>query len=110
MRKILVIVGIVLVLFGIYILRPVSFEQRREGVVNDLNEAIALAKESGEYRCCIEPACKMCYLGNWMFEDGKCACDDKIAEGKLDQVCPECVHGMEEGRCESSEDSCSVEI
>lgn len=108
MRKIIVILALVVLAAAIFLLynRPLS----REDVISNLEAAIAQSVEAGEYRCCIEPACKMCYLGDWIFEEGKCACDDMIAQGQIDKVCPECVHGMEEGKCESSQDSCSVEI
>lgn len=49
------------------------------------------AKAEGDYRCCIEPDCTMCYMeGNkWNNgEAGTCACDDLIAKGE--KPCPQC--------------------
>lgn len=37
-------------------------------VIADLHLAIERAEEAGVYDCCIEPACTMCYLGGWKFE------------------------------------------
>jgi len=108
--KILIILGLILIFFGTYlIIGPKAFNQQRSNVIFSLDKAIKQAKESGDYKCCIEPACKMCYLGNWIFEDGKCNCDGLIAEGRLDEVCPECGHELE-GECESENDYCPVEI
>jgi hypothetical protein len=88
----LVIILLLFIIFsGLYLTtRPKTFEQNREEIILSLNSAIAKAKDSGDYHCCIEPACKMCYLGNWIFEDGKCDCDKYVASGEFDKVCPEC--------------------
>lgn len=82
-----------------------------EQVIQELEKAIENAEEKGVYKCCIEPACDMCYLGHWKFEKGTCFCDDAIAEGKNEDVCPQCIKGIEEGRCSSAnEEVCIVEI
>jgi len=52
----------------------------------------------------------MCFLGDWIFENGKCDCDKFITQGDLDNVCPECRHGIEQGECQSTLDTCVVEI
>jgi hypothetical protein len=95
------------VLLGLYlVLGPKAFEQKRNHVISDLDSAIAQAKESGDYNCCIEPPCRMCYLGEWIFEDGKCDCDKYVSSGELDKVCPECKNATS---CESEDgDTCSV--
>ncbi len=72
-----------------------------EKVIENLYEGIDYAKEKGEYDCCIEPACTMCYLGHWKFEEGTCYCDKAMREGIEENVCPECKKGLEEGRCKS---------
>ncbi len=72
-----------------------------EKVIENLYEGIDYAKEKGEYDCCIEPACTMCYLGHWKFEKGTCYCDKAMREGIEEDVCPECKKGLEEGRCKS---------
>lgn len=85
-----------------------AFGMKRSEIMSEIDLALEEAVKSGDYKCCINPPCKMCYLGNWLFEDGKCDCDNKIAQGKIDEVCPECVHGMEEGNCESvTTDTCA---
>jgi len=84
--------------------KELSLEERREKVISDLNLAIKEAEEEGRYKCCIEPACTMCYLGGWIWDDGSCYCDDMIAEGKYDKVCPQCKKGLEDGLCKSSEE------
>ncbi|MFH1317152.1 MAG: hypothetical protein ABII01_06535, partial [Candidatus Woesearchaeota archaeon] len=87
-----------------------TFEERREIVLTELNLAIEDAKAQGKYRCCIEPACTMCYLGHWIWDDGSCYCDDMIAQGLTDKVCPECKKGIEIGLCNSVKDEeCDVD-
>lgn len=86
-----------------------SFEQRRTNLLNELSESINSAMLEGKYKCCIEPACTMCYLGNWIWQDGTCDCDGMIAKGEFDKVCPQCKRGIEEGRCISSlKESCEA--
>ena len=80
-------------------------------VIEELYKGIEVAKEKGEYNCCIEPDCTMCYLGHWKFEKGTCYCDEAIAEGRDEDVCPACVAGLEEGLCESDkEDECVLDV
>jgi len=79
-------------------------ERSSDDVIADLYEAIGVAEANGDYSCCIEPACTMCYLGNWKFEKGTCDCDGAIAEGRFEDVCPECKGGLEKGICDSSVD------
>jgi len=79
-------------------------------VILDLETAIAHATEKGDYHCCINPACTMCYLGSWIFEKGKCNCDEMIARGEWDKVCPECKKGIEDGNCSSTQDAVGCEI
>jgi hypothetical protein len=86
-----------------------SLEERREGVLSDLSLAIQEAKEAGVYKCCINPDCTMCYLGanKWNYgKAGECHCDDFIAKGE--DPCPQCVRGIEEGRCSSVEEFCDL--
>jgi len=87
-----------------------SFEERREGVISELSLAIEDAEAQGKYKCCIAPACTMCYLGDWIWKDGTCDCDGMIAQGEFDKVCPQCKNGIEEGLCKSSvEKACDPE-
>ena len=62
-----------------------SFEERRGRILSELNLAIEDAREEGRYKCCIEPPCTMCYLGDWIWKDGSCYCDDMIAKGDFDR-------------------------
>lgn len=85
-----------------------SFESRRNSVIFDLNSAIEKAEKQGHYKCCIEPACTMCYLGNWIWKDGSCYCDDMIAKNQIDKVCPQCIKGIEQGNCKSTLETCKI--
>ncbi len=73
----------------------------REKILFQLYSAIEKAKKEGKYKCCIEPPCTMCYLGNWIFEDGVCDCEEMIKKGDLSKVCPQCLKGIKEGKCKS---------
>ena len=79
-----------------------TYDAKREKLLMDLHNAIREAEEQGEYECCIKPACTMCYLGDWIWEDGSCLCDEMIAQGQDDKVCPQCKKGLEKGLCESA--------
>lgn len=79
-----------------------------EQIIDSLEKAIVRAEEKGNYRCCIEPACTMCYLGDWKFDKGTCDCDSAIAEGRNDDVCPQCKKGIEKGQCRSTTESCEL--
>jgi hypothetical protein len=83
---------------------------KTDKVIDNLHKAIKYAEEKGNYRCCIKPACTMCYLGNWKFEKGTCYCDNAIIESKEEDVCPECKKGIEEGFCSSDiEKGCELD-
>ncbi len=87
-----------------------SLEEKRENVLSELSLAIEDAEEAGVYKCCIKPACTMCYLsGNkWNYDKpGTCACDEFIAKGE--EPCPQCARGIEEGNCKSTEEFCDVD-
>ena len=90
-------------LFNLYFPQKETFEQRRSRVLGELSSAIDDAVLEGKYICCIEPPCTMCYLGNWLWEEGSCHCDEMMAEGEFDKVCPQCIRGIEEGRCKSAQ-------
>lgn len=79
-----------------------TFEEKREKVITGLFLSIEEAVGEGKYECCIEPPCTMCYLGNWLWEDGICRCDEMMENGEWDKVCPQCVKGIEEGLCKSA--------
>ncbi len=81
-----------------------DFQSRRQKVINEMNSLIEEKVQSGEYDCCIKPACDMCFLGHWIFEDGICHCDEYIAKGEYDKVCPQCKNKISDlGACESAQ-------
>jgi len=104
----LVLGAVVVILVGLYVSGAFSqkegFEQKRAGVLSGLSLAIGDAVSEGKYECCIEPPCTMCYLGNWIWDDGICRCDEMILKGEDGNVCPQCVKGLEEGTCEFSKE------
>lgn len=112
--KLILILLIIFVLSIGYFLRKgylnsKTFQKKRTEILSGLDNVLEEATAKGEYKCCIKPPCKMCFLGNWIFEGGKCDCDTLIAQNKMDKVCPECIHGIEEGRCESLRGTCPTE-
>ncbi len=73
-------------------LTPSEMYQR---IISERDYAIAKAKEKGDYKCCINPPCTMCYMeaNEWNnFTAGTCACDDLISQGK--EPCPQCKKGI----------------
>jgi hypothetical protein len=88
-----------------------DFAERRAMVMEELHDAILDAVESGDYSCCIDPPCTMCYMGSWEWDDGICRCDQMMIEGNWDKVCPQCKRGFEQGLCKSvNRTSCASEI
>lgn len=104
---ILITVGAV-IFFIITKINENSFEKNREKVLSKLYLVIEDAKKIGKYKCCIEPPCTMCYLGNWIWQDGTCDCDRLMARGEWDKVCPQCKKGIEQGKCKSEIDPCLI--
>ncbi len=49
-----------------------------------------------EYSCCIEPPCTEC-LTSGRFPNNACLCRLMIEEGRMDNVCDECLAGLAEG-------------
>jgi hypothetical protein len=87
--------------------------EMHQKIISQRDFAIQKAKAEGNYKCCIEPPCTMCYseANQWNNQTaGTCACDDLIAQGK--EPCPQCKRGL----CNSSEGEdenesvCKVEI
>jgi|SRR3989338_1568389 len=91
-----VVAGIV---FGSLYSNFQSFEEKRGRIIKDMKILINEQAKEGNYRCCIEPPCTMCFMGNWLWDDGICRCDDMIASGEFDKVCPQCKDKLEEGQC-----------
>ena len=97
----LVFMGMIGGILGVKIWQP-----NREQLGEARDKAIEKAIEKGDYRCCIEPACTMCFweANEWnTFTAGTCACDDLLAEGK--DVCPQC---QKAGCDKDSDGSCKV--
>jgi hypothetical protein len=86
--------------------RSLNAQQLYQKIIEERDFAIQKAEKAGDYRCCIEPPCTMCYMkaNQWNnFTAGTCACDDLIAQGK--EPCPQCKGGL----CETSTDgSCKI--
>lgn len=71
--------------------------EMRERIIKERDVAIKKAAESGNYRCCIDPPCTMCFMeaNQWNNQTaGTCACDDLIAEGK--EPCPQCGRSLKD--------------
>lgn len=104
---------IILVLVFTHILttsQKETFEQRRTRILNEISMSIEDAIDQGKYECCIDPPCTMCYLGDWVWDDGTCDCDGMILDGDWDNVCPQCIKGMKEGKCISKDyEACSTD-
>lgn len=81
--------------------QALSPQQKRQRLIEDMQELIDEKSGQGEYACCIEPACDMCYLGHWIWDDGECDCDEMIAKGEYEKVCPQCAKKEGEGQCDS---------
>ncbi|PIU69287.1 hypothetical protein COS81_00540 [candidate division WWE3 bacterium CG06_land_8_20_14_3_00_42_16] len=74
--------GYILNYFTVINFKNLSPQQKYERIQQELNLAIHAAQSHGDYRCCINPPCTMCYLSPnpWNnFTAGTCACDDLIA-------------------------------
>lgn len=84
-------------------LNPVEMYQR---IIQERNFAIIQAVARGDFRCCINPPCTMCYMeaNQWNnYTPGTCACDDLITQGK--EPCPQCERGL----CEGKDSTCNLE-
>jgi len=87
-----------------------SPEEKYQRIISQRDQAIRQAVAAGDYNCCINPACTMCYMAanQWNnFKAGTCACDQLIAQGK--DPCPQCKKGLcnknEDGFCLTIKDS-----
>lgn len=75
--------------------RKLSAAMMLQKIIHDRDYAIERAIEGGDYKCCINPPCTMCYMeaNQWNnFRAGTCACDSLIAKGK--EPCPQCRQGL----------------
>ncbi|NQU77968.1 hypothetical protein HQ544_04710 [Candidatus Falkowbacteria bacterium] len=91
-----------------------SAVEKYERIIQERDIAISEAKTAGDFRCCINPPCTMCFMeaNEWNnFTPGTCACDDLIAQGK--EPCPQCKRGLADGTCSSvvnPDEECDVDL
>ncbi len=92
-------VGIGLGGLSFFLLNPpfekLSSKEQHQRIVDERDYAIGQAMLAGDYRCCISPACTMCFMeaNQWNNHTaGTCACDDFIARGE--EPCPQCRTGL----------------
>ncbi len=77
--------------------KDLSSKEMQERITKERDIAIGKAVMDGDYRCCINPPCTMCFMeaNKWNnFTAGTCACDDLIARGE--EPCPQCGRGLED--------------
>lgn len=86
--------------------RMLGADTRYEKIIRERNLSINQAMVTGNYNCCMNPPCEMCYMdaNEWNNETaGTCACDDLVSEGK--EPCPQC---RKSDLCENDVGSCSL--
>ena len=99
MKKILFVILLLIIAFGLGLgtnsflssFERLSLEEMQQRVVKEQDLGIKKAIAAGVYRCCVDPACTMCYIDDNIWNNqtaGTCACDDLIAQGK--EPCPQC--------------------
>jgi len=74
--------------------KKLSAAEAYDRIIKGRDYAIGQAVKAGDYRCCIDPPCTMCYMeaNKWnYFKAGTCACDDFAARGE--ETCPQCQRG-----------------
>ena len=124
MKNLVLIIAIILIVgfLGSVAFYPNFFIYRLMGaggmhdfMVKLRSYGIKMAKEEGQYRCCIEPDCTMCYSeGNkWNYgQAGTCACDDFIARGE--EPCPQCANTLAcdsgSGEDQNEPVTCAIEL
>ncbi len=87
-----------------------NIEEMYQKIISYRDLAIQKAVKSGNYKCCINPPCTMCYMqaNEWNnFTAGTCACDDLIAQGK--EPCPQCKTGLCEAEGKNT-GSCKINL
>ncbi|MBU1130812.1 hypothetical protein KJ840_01645 [Patescibacteria group bacterium] len=88
--------------------RLLSPAARQAYIIKARDFSIQEAKKQGDYRCCINPPCTMCYMepNQWNnYTAGTCACDDLIAQGK--EPCPQCAQALS---CDSQKEATNCEV
>ncbi|MFH1602029.1 MAG: hypothetical protein ABIB61_03685 [Candidatus Shapirobacteria bacterium] len=93
-KKIIVSSFVLLTLSILFFGLSYSSQEKSDSINRQIELAIEEAAAAGDYRCCIRPACTMCYLeaNQWNnHKAGTCACDDLISQGQ--DPCPQCRRG-----------------
>ncbi len=88
---------------------PYDKDELHKSIIAQRDFAIQKAVESGDYECCTEPPCTMCYMeaNEWNnFTPGTCSCGKLIAEGK--ESCPQCGRESCGDSEEKESDSCTL--
>ncbi len=83
--------GLVFYYFPSSSFSKLSPDEMHQQVISQRDFAIKEAIARGEYNCCIEPACTMCYMeaNQWNNQKaGTCDCVDLIIKGE--EPCPQC--------------------
>lgn len=96
-----------MILIANFPFRLMTVNQMRHHIEEKQYQAIEKAKAQGDYKCCYDPGCTMCFMNEneWNNQQvGHCDCADLIAQGK--QPCPQCIQALKQ------EDSgtCNVEL
>ncbi len=110
-NQILLLVSLIILTFsvGIFFYPPYSMFSVRgmhHQMIGYRDMGIKKSIAEGEYNCCVEPACTMCFMqGNqWNHgEAGTCACAELIAQGK--EPCPQCHRALSK----SEDQTCLIE-
>ena len=72
-----------------------SPQEKHARIIEERNLAIAEAQTNGDYHCCIDPVCTMCYMeaNEWNdYTPGVCHCDEKLAA--RESACPQCERAL----------------
>ncbi len=76
--------------------KSLTSQEMYQQIISQRKFAIAKAQKIGDYNCCINPPCTMCYddANQWNYNQaGKCFCDELIAKGE--EPCPQCKKGLD---------------
>jgi len=95
--------GLTAYYFSFPLFSRLSPEGMHREIISQRDLAIKKAIVRGDYNCCVEPACTMCYMeaNVWNhYQAGKCDCVDSIVQGE--EPCPQCKKALaqnKEGTC-----------
>ncbi len=87
--------GLTIYYFSFLPFYELSAEELHQQIIGQRDFAIGQAIVRGDYNCCVEPACTMCYMeGNsWNNQRaGTCDCVSYIQKGK--EPCPQCKRAL----------------